>query len=148
MKRALIGLVLLPAVVVGCGGSSKPTAAPAPATPAAAAVTGPSADQFTQAKELAAKLGCPNVTVTPAGGVSDGATETDCSVPSGGDPLFDSYTRSILVFADSAGLQRYLSVLRSTLNPHGVSGDRWVVSTDADDQDAAKVQAKVGGTLL
>jgi hypothetical protein len=151
MRKALIGLVLLPALAAcGSDGGSSPAAS---APPTVAAVAGPTPEQFAQAKDLAAKLGCPTVEPSPAGGVSNGAVEAECDVPATNPSaeekdLFTHYTRSILVFADGSVLEQYVQTLRSGFNPSGAQGDRWIVTTSAADDDAKRIQTAVGGTLL
>jgi hypothetical protein len=151
MRKALLGLALLVPALAACGGgSSSPTAATAPAS-AAATQAGPSPEQFTQAKDLAAKLGCPNVDPTPAGGVSNGGVEAECkAAPKPGDEyadVFTSYTRRILVFHNPDELNAYLTQARGFFDLKGVQGDSWTVSTDAD-EDAARIKQAVGGTSL
>jgi hypothetical protein len=151
MRKALLGLTLLVPALAACGGgSSSPTAATAPSQ-AAATQAGPSSEQFAQAKDLAAKLGCPDVDPTPAGGVSNGGVEANCEVQSPVGEVYAGestpYTRRILVFHNPDELNAYLTQARGFFDLKGVQGDIWTVSTDAD-EDAARIKQAVGGTSL
>lgn len=151
VKRALIGLALLPALAVGCGSSKTPTATTAPATAQPVAVTGPDGSQIAEAHDLAAKLGCPKVVATPGGGASNGSADAECAVtpPPGADEFSSLWHYEISVFPNTAALTAYIAQVRAAYNPEGVQGDRWVVMTgSAEDAALANAVKKVGGQQL
>ena len=82
-----------------------------------ATVAAPTPDMLDQARTLAAKLGCPDATVSPGGGASNGAAEATCDVPAPASSFTSTWHYDISVWPDSTALAGYLGQVRAAYNP-------------------------------
>lgn len=152
VKRAAAVAALCLPLLAACGSSSSSTSArpAATAVPTAAAVVQPDPSEYQVARDLAAKLGCPDVAVTQSGGAAGtDSVEAKCDVTAVGDEFNSQWNYEISVFPDAGKVAAYVQTVRAAYNPHGVQGDRWVVLIPSGEEKALPVaQAKVGGAEL